>query len=172
MGLSYSSKLPVGLPQQQSERVLPGNTLCPIGYLNDGRWEEEQLVPSSNIDLIRKPSPYNPHSPYSLQFEVNEDGHVDGAPRDAYFKSGGPGYCLYVVPSLDMVIYKMSSRTAPNASQGSYDLGFAETQEPFVYDGSREDWEFAPFDQFHDGRINGDAGTRRLLELVVASVVD
>jgi hypothetical protein len=28
-----------------------------------------------------------------------------------------------------------------------------------------------PFDQFHDGPINGDAGTRRTLEMVIASIV-
>ena len=43
---------------------------------------------------------FNPHSPFSLQFEVNKDGHVPGAPPDTFLKSGAGGFCLYVVPSL------------------------------------------------------------------------
>jgi hypothetical protein len=58
--------------------------------------------------------PNNPHSPMSLMFEVNADGHVFGAPRDAFF---------------------------------------------------------IPHDQFHDGPVGGDDGVRRLLEMVVAAVM-
>ncbi len=41
-------------------------------------------------------------------FEVNADGHVAGAPHDTFFKSGGGGYGVVVIPSLDLVIYKMA----------------------------------------------------------------
>ena len=46
---------------------------------------------------------------------MNEDGHVTGAPRDAFWKGGSGGYSIYVVPSLDMVIYKMGG------TEGQYD---------------------------------------------------
>ena len=140
--------------------------------LKNGRWESQQLVPAEYIALASQPSPYNPHAPYSLQFEVNEDGHVTGAPRDAYFKSGAGGFCIYVVPSLDMVIYKMASVAWPGMDPSDYDMGFAEGSSSLVYDGARDDWSFESRDQFHDGPIDGDAGTRRVLEMVVASVVD
>ena len=49
-----------------------------FGYclLHKGKWKDQQLVPSDYIELCQKPSPYNPHTPFSLQFEHNADGHV------------------------------------------------------------------------------------------------
>ena len=142
-----------------------------LGYLllRGGNWAGRQLVPESYVRLCRQPSPYNPHTPYSLQFEVNADGHVFGAPRDAFFKSGAGGFCVYAVPSLDLVVYKLASVTPrPGAWQPPYDLGFGSPAA--TPDESRDNWSPAPADQFHDGPINGDAGTRRTLELVVAAI--
>jgi hypothetical protein len=70
------------------------------------------------------------------------------------------------VPSLDLAVYKMSSIGLPEASR--YDLGFSGKAENT--DASRDNWKPHPFDQFHDGPINGDAATRRALEMVVASI--
>jgi hypothetical protein len=55
-------------------------------------------------------SPFNPHYPYSLQFDVNTDGEVADLPRDAFWKSGSGGHALYVVPSLDLVVWKLGGR--------------------------------------------------------------
>ncbi len=41
------------------------------------------------------------HHRDGLEFNVNRGGHVAGAPRDAYFR-------IYVVPSLDLVVYKIA----------------------------------------------------------------
>jgi CubicO group peptidase (beta-lactamase class C family) len=141
-----------------------------FGYLllRDGRWGNRQLIPPEYLDHCKKPSPFNPHSPFSLQFEINEDRHVAGAPRDAFFKSGAGGFCIYAVPSLDLAVYKMSCVGLPDASR--YDLGFSGKTDDT--EGSRDDWKPHPFDQFHDGPINGDAGTRRTLEMVIASIRD
>jgi len=139
-----------------------------LGYLvlREGRWGRQQLVPAEYVRQCRQPSPYNSHSPYSLQFEVNADGHVFGAPRDAFFKSGAGGFCLYAVPSLDLVVYKMAS--VRRRGEAPYDLGFGRHQgKP---DESRDNWTPAPADQFHDGTIDGDAGTRRTLEMVIAAI--
>jgi hypothetical protein len=40
-------------------------------------------------------------------FEQNSDGHVAGSPRAAFWKSVAGGFALIIVPSLDLVIYKM-----------------------------------------------------------------
>ena len=87
---------------------------CGFGYLllHQGRWGKQQLVPAEYVAMCGKPSPYQKHAPFSLMFEVNADRHVAGAPRDAYFKSGGGGYGIIVVPSLDLVIYKMAGSDA------------------------------------------------------------
>jgi CubicO group peptidase (beta-lactamase class C family) len=134
--------------------------------LHNGRWGPQQLVPAEYVALCGRPSPYNPHSPFSLMFEVNADGHVFGAPQDAFFKSGAGGSAVYVVPSLDLVIYKMSGN----------DMQFdpERTGLPLAYEPghSRDNWHARPHDQFHDGPIGGDDGVRRLLEMVVAAVMD
>lgn len=140
-----------------------------FGYLllQRGLWQQHQIVPAEYIQLCSRPSPFNPHSPFSLQFEVNADGHVAGAPRDAFFKSGAGGFGLYVIPSLDMVVYKMSSLNddtyAPTAT------GLPQT---YQYDGSRDNWKPHPFNQFVDGPVEGDSGVRRTLEMVLAAVVN
>jgi CubicO group peptidase (beta-lactamase class C family) len=139
-----------------------------FGYLllKQGKWKNQQLVPREYVELLSRPSPFNAHSPFSLQHEVNADGHVAGAPRDSFFKSGAGGFGLYIIPSLDMVIYKMSSLNAE-----TYDP--AATGLPLTYtpDTSRDDWKPHPFNQFVDGPIEGDTGVRRTLEMVVAAAV-
>jgi hypothetical protein len=97
-------------------------------------------------------------------FEVNADGHVAGAPRDAFFKSGAGGFGIMIIPSLDLVIYKM----AGNDSQ--YDPAVTGIPQNYRYDGSRDDWKPAPATQFSDGPIGVDNGVRRVLEMVVAAV--
>jgi len=138
----------------------------PYLLLHQGKWANRQLVPAEYVAMCAKPSPYNPHSPMGLMFEENADGHVFGAPRDAFFKSGAGGSGIYIVPSLDLVLYKMAGSDA----QFNPDL----TGLPLTYevDHSRDTWKPLPHDQFHDGPVGGDDGVRRLLEMVVAAVVN
>jgi CubicO group peptidase (beta-lactamase class C family) len=133
--------------------------------LQHGRWQGRQLVPAEYIAMCGQPSPYNPHSPFSLMFEVNADGHVFGAPRDAFFKSGAGGSAIYIVPSQDLVIYKMSG------SDAQFDPSLTGLVETYQVDRSREQWKPLPHDQFHDGPVGGDDGVRRLLEMVSAAVI-
>jgi CubicO group peptidase (beta-lactamase class C family) len=139
-----------------------------FGYLllKKGQWKNRQLVPADYVELLSRPSPFNPHSPFSLQHEVNADGHVAGAPRDAFFKSGAGGFGLYVIPSLDMVVYKMSSLNG-----GTYDPAATGLRLTYTPDTSRDDWKPHPFNQFVDGPVEGDGGVRRTLEMALASVV-
>jgi len=134
--------------------------------LRKGRWGEQQLVPAEYMELVGKPSKFNPHCLFSLQFEVNADGHVAGAPKDAYWKSGAGGFCLYVVPSLDLAIYKMGG------SDGQYKEELTGIPQTLKYDGSRDGWKPIPRTPFHDGTLGGDDGLRRVLEMVCAAVRD
>ena len=134
--------------------------------LKKGRWGKQQLIPADYVELCGKPSPYNPHAPFSLMLEVNADGHVAGAPRDAFFKSGGGGHGVYVVPSLDMVIYKMAG------NDRQYDPARTGLPQNYKYDGSRDNWKPAARSQFSDGPIGTDDGVRRVLEMVAAAVVE
>lgn len=147
--------------------ALRGTDAVRFAYLllNRGQWGTKQLVPADYVEMCGKPSPYNPHSPMGFMFETNADGHVFGAPKDAFFKSGAGGSGIYVVPSLDLVMYKMAGSDA----QLNPDL----TGLPLKYemDHSRDNWKPLPHDQFHDGPVGGDDSVRRLLEMVVAAVV-
>jgi CubicO group peptidase (beta-lactamase class C family) len=133
--------------------------------LRKGRWNDQQLVPADYVEKCGKPSPYNPHTPFSLMFENNSDGHVAGAPKDAYWKSGAGGFCIYVVPSLDLVLYKMGG------NDGQYKEELTGIPQP-PYDGSRDSWKPIPQTPFNDGSMGGDNGLRRVLEMVAAAVRD
>jgi CubicO group peptidase (beta-lactamase class C family) len=139
-----------------------------FGYclLHKGRWGTKQLVPEEYVALCGQPSPFNPHCPFSLMFENNSDGHVSGAPRDAFYKSGAGGFGIFIVPSLDMVIYKLGG----NDSQ--YDPALTGLPQPFTYDGSRDHWRPIPKTPFNEGSMGGDDGLRRVLEMVAAALRD
>lgn len=133
--------------------------------LHHGKWSDRQLVPADYIAKCNQPSPYNPHTPFSLQFEHNADGHVIGAPRDAYYKSGAGGFGVFVVPSLDVVIYKLGGHN------GQYDPSLTGLPQP-APDTTRDDWKPIPRGPFNEGSLGGDDGLRRVLELVTAAVKD
>lgn len=88
--------------------------------LHEGRWGSKQVVPKDFISHASKQSPYNPHFPYSLQFNVNTGGETPSLPRDAYWKSGSGGHCLYVVPSLDLIVWKLGGRDGQYRSEDTH----------------------------------------------------
>jgi CubicO group peptidase (beta-lactamase class C family) len=137
-----------------------------FGYClaKNGKWNDKQLVPPAYLALCNKPSKYNPHCPFTLQWEQNSDGHVAGAPKDAYWKSGAGGFCLYVVPSLDLVIYKMGGK------DNQYDPAMTGIPDDFKYDGSRDNWQPTPRTPFNEGSLQGNDGLWRVLEMVCAAV--
>lgn len=139
-----------------------------FGYclLRQGRWAAQQLIPANYVAQCGKPSPYNPHCPFSLMFENNADGHVISAPRDAFYKSGAGGFGIFIVPSLDLVIYKMGG------NNGQYDPALTGLPQPASVDLSRDNWK--PFRQtpFQEGSLGGDDGLRRVLELVSAAALN
>ena len=133
--------------------------------LHGGKWGAQQLVPADYLAKCNQPSPYNPHTPFSLQFEHNADGHVAGAPRDAFYKSGAGGFGIFIVPSLDVVIYKMGG------NNGQYDPALTGLPQP-AQDPERDTWQPIPRSPFHEGSMGGDDGLRRVLEMVAAAVRD
>ena len=52
------------------------------------QWNGKQLVPADYVAACSRPSPYNPHYPYSLMFEVNQDGHVAKASQGRVLEVG------------------------------------------------------------------------------------
>ena len=139
-----------------------------FGYclLHRGRWRDKQLIPEDYVAKCGQPSPYNPHCPFSLMFENNSDGHVAGAPRDAFYKSGAGGFGIFIVPSLDLVIYKMGGNNQ------QYNPELTGLPQPFAYDGSRDNWQPIPRTPFNEGSMGGDDGLRRVLEMVSTAVME
>jgi len=136
-----------------------------FGYclLRDGKWGDQQLVPPDYLAKCNQMLSYNPHCPFTLMFENNSDGHVAGAPRDAFWKSGAGGFAILVVPSLDLVIYKMGG------NNGHYNPAFTDIPQPEP-DLSRDGWQPIPSTPFNERSMGGDDGIRRVLEMVCAAV--
>jgi CubicO group peptidase (beta-lactamase class C family) len=111
-----------------------------FGYLllREGRWQGRQLVPAEFVRACGRKSPYNPHSPYSLQFDVNTDGQIRELPRDAFWKSGSGGHVLYVVPSLDLVVWKLGGRDSQYDPENT---GLPLPPEAATGPASRRDWK-------------------------------
>ena len=138
--------------------ALRATDMLRAGYLmlHEGRWAGRKVVPAAYVRKCAKPSPYNPHFAYSLQTELNSDGAASAAPRDAYWKQGSGGYAIYVIPSLDMVVWKIGGRDGQYSEK---DTGLPVT---VSYDGSRENWKPA---------VTTGAAALRTLEMVTAAVI-
>ncbi len=92
--------------------------------LHKGKWGDKQIVPEDYVSDATTASAYNPHFQYSLQFNVNTRGDNEGIPTDAFWKIGSGGHCFYVVPSLDLIVWKMGGR------DGQYTKGDTGIPEP------------------------------------------
>ena len=141
--------------------TLRATDMLRFGYLllHEGRWGEKQLVPAEYVRHSSRQSPYNPHYPYSLQFNVNTDGHYPDYPRDAFWKSGSGAHMLYVVPSLDLVVWKLAGRDGQYTQR---DTGVPLDPEIAKGSESRRGWK---------PTINDREGQRLLLHKVIDAIV-
>lgn len=105
--------------------------------LHKGRWGDQQIVPEAYVDHCANPSPYNPHFSYSLQFNANGRGTHPELPRDAYWKAGSGGHALYVVPSHDLVVWKLGGR---DDQYGEHNTGMPILPEATAAETDRENW--------------------------------
>ncbi|MDO9254703.1 MAG: serine hydrolase, partial [Bacteroidales bacterium] len=127
--------------------------------LHEGRWGQQQIVPKEYIQKATKTSPYNPHYPYSLQFNVNSGGEIRELPRDAYWKFGSGGHCFCVVPSLDLIIWKLGGR---DGQYSSADTGLPEPLYPSVV-----------IKPINDGQVHdADIDNIKMMIMVISSILD
>jgi CubicO group peptidase (beta-lactamase class C family) len=96
-------------------------TLARIGYLflRRGVWSGERILDEHFIDLVRRPMPSTRglpvHEPdwagasdqYGVLWMTNDDGHLPGVPRDAYWAHGLGEALIFVIPSLDLVVTRL-----------------------------------------------------------------
>jgi CubicO group peptidase (beta-lactamase class C family) len=131
-----------------------------FGYLllHEGRWGDKQIVPAEYVQHCGQASPYNPHSPYSLQFDVNTDSQEQDFPRDAFWKSGSGGHMLYIVPSLDLVVWKLAGRDNQYSER---DTGIMPDPAVLAATNPRNDWQ---------PTLNEREGQRQVLAKVIAAI--
>lgn len=140
--------------------ALRATDMLRFGYLllNEGRWGNRQIVPAEYVRHCARKSPYNPHYPYSLQFTVNTDGDVPELPRDAFWKQGSGGHVLYVVPSLDLVVWKLGGR---DGQYSPSDTGLPVHLQAARGAESRGGWKAS---------VDQQTAARKTLQLVVGSM--
>jgi len=90
---------------------------------------------------------------------VNEGGACPDLPRDAYWKAGSGGHTLYVVPSLDLVAYKLGGRDEQYSERNTR----LPEPPPTGDEAGRKGWEKSVDDQ---------TALRETLKRVAASVVE
>jgi CubicO group peptidase (beta-lactamase class C family) len=133
-----------------------------FGYLllREGHWKDRQLVPADYVRQCGQKSSYNPHYPYSLQFTLNANGMIPGLPRDMYFKQGAGGHVLWIVPSLDLVVWRLAGR---NDQYDEANTGLPLLPEVLKGDESRKGWK---------ATSSRGSAERDIIKKVVESVVE
>ncbi len=139
--------------------ALRATDMLRFGYLllNEGRWNDRQIVPAEYVQHCSSESRFNPHFPYSLQFKVNSTGLIADLPGDAYWKSGSGGHVLYVVPSLDLVVWKLGGRDGQYSTR---DTGLP-MPKPLEPTDDRSDWK---------ATVDADTALADVLKKVIAAI--
>jgi CubicO group peptidase (beta-lactamase class C family) len=79
-------------------------------------------------------------------------------PRDAFWKAGSGGHALYIVPSLDLVVWKLGGR---DDQYSPLNTGLPPHPDAVRSIEPREDWKRA---------VDDDTALRRTLQLVIDAV--
>jgi len=120
-GNAYRPKLIEGVARREFGSGIHANieAMARIGYLylRQGRWRDQQIIPSWFVDAARsvpyglrglpvvKPEDYGSASDhYGLLWWNNADGTMKNVPRDAYWSWGLYDSLIVVIPSLDIVV--------------------------------------------------------------------
>jgi CubicO group peptidase (beta-lactamase class C family) len=107
---------PLGMEQIEWWRDAEGHTLtyCCLDaisrdfarfgllYLHEGRWGDEQVVPTSWVEDSLEPAPHS-NDEYGYQWWLTD---VEGVPTEMFAAQGHDGQFIYVVPSLDLVVVR------------------------------------------------------------------
>lgn len=130
------------------------------GYLllHDGRWGNRQIVPAEYVREATRRSAYNPHySGAGMFFQLNSAAETIAAPPDGFWMRGSGGFQISVVPSLDLVVWKMGGR------DDQYDPKNTGLPELHPYTKTRPAWKSS---------LDGDTAGRHSLEMIVAAIED
>jgi hypothetical protein len=95
-----------------------------------------------------------------LQFDVNTDGQWADIPRDAFWKSGSGAHMIYVVPSLDLVVWKLAGR---DGQYSEADTGVKLDPAIEAAAAARSEWK---------ATLGEREGQREVLTKVIAAIVE
>lgn len=98
-------------------------------YLNDGTWNSERILPEGFVDFVRTPAPAwvaDGRPIYGGFFWVNGDGSFP-IPKDAYFMGGAGGQHVFIIPSHQLVVVKLT-----HYKGGSYDNEILKKSLPLI----------------------------------------
>ena len=115
-------------------------------------------MPADYVRAATRQSIYNPHYAYSLQFNVNTNGEIAALPRDAFWKTGSGGHALYVVPSLDLVVWKLGGR---DGQYSRSDTGLEPPPEAIVNASARAGWK---------EQVDAQTASIKTLEMVIQAI--
>jgi CubicO group peptidase (beta-lactamase class C family) len=83
-------------------------------YLNDGVWNDEQILPEGWVDYSRTPTPHAEMLQYGAAFWLNigdtEDPskrRLPNCPTDVFSMNGYEGQRVFILPSQDMVVVRL-----------------------------------------------------------------
>ena len=85
-------------------------------YLNDGVWNSERILPEGWVAYSSTPASAADIRPYGAHFWLNEKEKGDAskriypsAPSDLFWADGFDNQKIFIIPSLQLVVVKLSS---------------------------------------------------------------
>ncbi|MCX6221489.1 MAG: serine hydrolase [Bacteroidia bacterium] len=127
--------------------------------LHEGRWGQQQIVPKEYVQKATKKSPYNPHYRYSFQFHTNTDGNISELPRDTFWKGGSGRHYFCIIPSLDLIVWKLGG------GDGQYSFADTGLPEPLYTSEVTK--------PINDGQVHDESSDFiKIMTMVISSIVD
>jgi len=126
LGCEHFSYQPEGVDKNDNVRIggsilISCRDMARLGqlYLNNGRWNGQQLIDAQFIRDAITPSKLN--AGYGYLWWLNSAGRIAAAPRSMYYAAGARGQFCFTLPEQDMVIATMGF----GATQLSADAAWA-----------------------------------------------
>jgi len=99
-------------------------------YLNDGVWNGERILPEGWVEYTTTPGPAAEHGEYGAQFWLNAGAKDNPAnriypdvPADLYWADGYEGQNVFILPSKNLVVVKLSLSSGDHLDDNKFLAG-------------------------------------------------
>ncbi|MGB0524574.1 MAG: serine hydrolase, partial [Flammeovirgaceae bacterium] len=94
-------------------------------YLKDGVWNQERILPEGWVNYTSTPTPAAIGGQYGAHFWMDagdrkQEKKWKGVPKDMYYMSGFDGQSITIIPSLKLVIVRLSYSQANSEEFGKF----------------------------------------------------